>query len=74
MGQRTAFVYDTPLGEVTVACTREAVVGLWFGHRSLPGAKEEQTPLSDRCYTQLCEYLKGERKAFDLPLRAAAAD
>ena len=31
------------------------------------GAKEEH-PLLSRCYTQLCEYLKGERREFDLPL------
>jgi len=74
MEQRFAFIYPTTLGDMTVACAREAVVGLWFGNRIPAGAAEEETPLSARCYAQLCEYLRGERKTFDLPLAPQGTD
>ena len=63
-----AFVYSTSLGDITVACSREAVLGVWFGHRIPEGAAEKETQLSARCYGQICEYLRGERREFDLPL------
>lgn len=68
MEEICAFVYSTSLGDITVACSREAVVGLWFGRRIPEGAAEKETLLSARCYAQICEYLRGERREFDLPL------
>lgn len=67
MGQTYA-VYQTSLGPVSILCIDGQIGGLIFGHRPYVGAKEEKTPLSDRCFVQLSEYLAGERKRFDLPL------
>lgn len=37
-------------------------------------AENERTPLSDRVYEELCEYLRGERKSFDIPFALSGTD
>lgn len=64
------YVYETPVGEITVCCRDAEVTGLHFG-RFVPkeaGMKEARTELSDRVFAQLTEYFEGTRREFDLPL------
>lgn len=68
-------IVDTPLGELTVAASGDAIVGLYFPHHwylppegSLgPLTAVEDDALLTAAATQLREYLAGERSSFDLP-------
>lgn len=65
---KNAYFYNTILGKITIADNGESVTNLEFGQVQLGDAKYIETPLIKEAYTQLNEYLTGERKDFDLPL------
>ena len=64
---------DSPLGPMIVAATRRGLAGLWFdGQRHLPDSsawpRQDDHPVLRLAVTQLNEYFRGARTAFDLPL------
>ncbi|MPM97368.1 Bifunctional transcriptional activator/DNA repair enzyme Ada [bioreactor metagenome] len=61
-------VYDTPLGQITIACRGSAVAAVQFGHKIPSGAQEKRTDLMDRAASALNEYFSGSRKSFDIPI------
>jgi methylated-DNA-[protein]-cysteine S-methyltransferase len=78
MDMRHALV-DTPLGEITIVATDDAITGLYFRHhvRRPPrdalgraAAITDDEVLADAA-GQLFGYLAGRRHEFDLPLHAA---
>lgn len=73
MPDTTHFVYNTPLGPVTIASDGEAIVMLSFGVVEAPG-EARPTELTNRAANQLQEYLAGRRTAFDLPLAPRGSD
>lgn len=58
----------SPVGELTLGQTGEALSHLLFGHAELPGAVEGATPLLAEAKKQLEEYFAGARREFTLPL------
>ena len=60
------FTYETILGSVTFVEENGTLLAVTT-HRSYEGICQE-TPLIKEACRQLSEYLKGERKTFDLPL------
>ena len=74
--------FRTRLGDLTVSADEEALTGLYFpGHRHLPSAERlgaaiaaDADPLLVRAHEQLEQYLAGERREFDLPLRTGGDD
>ena len=61
------YTYETAeLGSVTFVEEDGALLAI-STHRTFEGI-EQETPLIKEAYRQLSEYLKGERKGFDLPL------
>ncbi len=61
---------QTPIGTVTIVEQDLAIVALCFEHEPDSGDTcENPTPLLTRADEQLCEYFRGQRKTFDLPLR-----
>ena len=60
------YSYETMLGSVTFFEEDGALLAI-STHRTFEGI-EQETPLIKEAYRQLSEYLKGERKDFDLPL------
>ena len=60
------YSYETMLGSVTFVEEDGALLAI-STHRTFEGI-EQETPLIKDAYRQLSEYLKGERKGFDLPL------
>ena len=60
------YSYETVLGSVTFVEEDGALLAI-STHRTFEGM-EQETPLIKEAYRQLSEYLKGERKGFDLPL------
>lgn len=61
------FTYETVLGDVTFVEEDGAL--LVISMKSDHGGKEAETPLIKDAFRQLSEYLIGERKEFDLPIR-----
>ncbi len=68
---------ETPLGKVWLAASPAGLCGLWFdGQRHLPALLAHPTawpqasshPVLQTAALQLCQYLQGERKGFDVPL------
>ena len=60
------YSYETKLGSVTIVEEDGALLAITT-HRTYEGIKQE-TLLIKEAYSQLSEYLLGERKSFDLPL------
>ena len=61
------FTYETVLGDVTLVEEDGAL--LVISMKSDHGGKVVETPLIKDAFRQLSEYLIGERKEFDLPIR-----
>ena len=66
------FTYETILGSVTFVEEDGALLAITT-HRSYEVICQE-TPLVKEACRQLSEYLKGERKTFDLPLNPKGTD
>ena len=66
------FTYDTVLGSVTFVEEDGALLAITT-HRPYEGI-EQKTALIKEAYRQLSEYLKGERRMFDLPLNPRGTD
>ena len=66
------YTYKTELGSVTFVEEDGALLAI-STHRSAEGVCQE-TILIKEAHQQLCEYLKGERKVFDLPLNPQGTD
>ena len=61
------YSYETKLGSVTIVEEDGSLLAITT-HRSYQGMCQETTLIKE-AYLQLTEYLKGERKIFDLPLK-----
>ena len=66
------YSYETKLGSVTFVEEDGTLLAI-STHRAFEGI-EQETPLIKEAYRQLTEYLHGERKIFDLPLRMKGPD
>ena len=61
--------YELPVGQVTIAETREAISHLVYnGETRLSGYEAKETTLIKETAKQLNEYFSGKRRSFDLPL------
>ena len=67
-------VYDTFNDKVTIICNDDAVVGLKMGEVSVENGTCQRTPLMDKAVKELKEYLQGERKYFDVPLKLEGSE
>jgi methylated-DNA-[protein]-cysteine S-methyltransferase len=45
-----------------------------FGHENLPDSRVNETALLKDAHKQISEYLKGERRSFDLPLSPSGTE
>ena len=71
-------VTQSPIGDLTLTGDGEALTGLYMeSHRHAPpvdpAARRDAAPFRDALW-QLAEYFAGERRAFDLRLRASGSD
>ena len=66
------YSYETELGSVTFAEEDGALLAI-STHHVYDGICQETTLIKE-AHQQLSEYLKGERKSFDLPLRMKGTD
>lgn len=71
--KQTYFVYQTPLGRITLASDGQALTHLVFGVADLAGTNKP-TSLTNRASTEILEYLAGKRTKFDIPLNPQGSD
>lgn len=71
--ESTYFVYNTPLGRLTIASNGSAITHVLFGDHQLAGERRATT-LTNLASNQLQEFLAGRRKEFDLPLEPEGTD
>ena len=68
--QNTYYVYETKIGEITIANNGAAITAVHLEVKEDLG-EYCRTALTDRAAFQLNEYLAGKRQVFDIPLEAA---
>lgn len=67
---KKGYFYETAIGHIGIAEEDGFITNLFFGQSAAPDLFEVmETRLLARAAAQLAEYLRGERRAFDLPLR-----
>lgn len=69
-----AWVYDLPVGPMTLAGEEDGLAVADFGARSDPSWRMEERPLLRRACEELREYFAGRRREFDLPLAPRGTD
>ena len=65
------YTYATILGDVTIAEEDGFIVNVNIKKEMQGDYINHETKLISNAYKQLDEYLRGDRKEFDLPLKAA---
>ena len=66
------FTYETVLGDVTLVEEDGALLAISM--KSIQEGTELETPIIQEAHRQITEYLKGERKVFDLTIRLRGTD
>ena len=66
------FTYETVLGDVTLVEEDGALLSISL--KSIQEGTELETPIIQEAPRQITEYLKGERRVFDLPIRLRGTD
>ena len=66
------FTYETVLGDVTLVEEDGALLAISL--KSIQEGTELETAIIKEAHRQITEYLKGERKVFDLPIRLRGTD
>ena len=66
------FTYETVLGDVTLVEEDGALLAISL--KSIQEGTEQETTIIQEAHRQINEYLKGERKVFDLPIRLRGTD
>jgi len=70
----TIFFYDTKVGRVGIAQKNEKVIAVVYdSERYDPSWIEKETPLTEKTFKQIEEYLNGKRKTFDIDIHYASA-
>ena len=67
MAKQNYYTYFTNYGPLSIAARGKYVTNVALGQREFPGAFEP-SDVTNRCATQILQYLSGKRKGFDLPL------
>jgi methylated-DNA-[protein]-cysteine S-methyltransferase len=68
------FFYNADIGKITIAEEDGYITHVLFGHENLPDSRVNETALLKDAHKQISEYLKGERRSFDLPLSPSGTE
>ena len=71
---KNIYFYDTDMGNITIAEEDGFITHLLFGHEELPDSRVNESPLLKEAHKQIVEFLKGQRKSFDLPLSPSGTE
>ena len=64
---KNVFYYDSDIGKIGIAEENSFITNVFFGDE-LKDFTINETPIMKEAHNQIEEYLKGERKYFDLPI------
>ena len=65
---KKVFFYDTIIGRIGITEEAGAISRVFYGADTTPDPHIIGTPLIQKTYKQISEYLSGKRASFDLPL------
>lgn len=68
------YSFDTRIGALTVTEKSGFINGLYFGRLNPKGYENGKTELIETCIAQIEEYLRGDRREFQLPLLMEGTD
>lgn len=69
------FYYETPIGKLGIAEEYGFLTNIYFMNAKQPlDAKLYETETIKETFNQLCEYFRGDRKEFDIPLNPSGTD
>lgn len=72
---KKVFCYNTPLGQMFFAEEGGWITDITLTEFAIQGVGQlEETPVLQQAYGQIIEYLDGQRKSFDLPLKLQGTD
>ena len=71
---KNVFYYDTDIGRIGIAEDGNFITNVFFENEELEDIKINETPLIKEAHKQIEEYLRGERKSFDLPISASGTE
>ena len=71
---KSVFYYDTDIGRIGIAEDGNFITNVFFENEELEDIKINETPLIKEAHKQIEEYLRGERKSFDLPISASGTE
>lgn len=71
--EQTFFVYNTPLGHITLAQCDGALTHMAFGRERFAGS-EKAVAITNQAATELMQYFAGKRRSFDIPLAPQGSD
>ncbi|MDP4133233.1 MAG: methylated-DNA--[protein]-cysteine S-methyltransferase [Bacillota bacterium] len=63
-----SYIYDTPVGKITLQADNKALTALLFGEYSIKEGINEENKILNQAYIELWEYFNGARKDFSVPL------
>ncbi len=69
----TYYIYKTQFGEITISSNGRSITGIKLGGTTLSG-KLEPTALTNKCSSEILEYLSGKRTSFDMPISQDGTD
>ena len=72
---KNLWYYDLDIGKIGIAAENGCIVQVLFERdKCPPNFEAAKTPLTDNAAEQLGQYLKGNRKEFELPLLPKGTD
>ena len=71
---KSVFYYDSDIGKIGIAEDGNSITNVFFGDDGLQNIKVYETPLIKEAHKQIEEYLRGERKSFDLPISPSGTE
>lgn len=60
--------YQTSIGSITIVEQQNNIIGILFGQVKPQNAMMQETELLKKTYSQIREYLEGNRKEFTIPI------
>ena len=71
---KSVFFYDSDIGRIGIGEDGGAITHIFFEKEEGGNFEVRETPLIKRAHKQLEEYLRGERRTFDLPLNPSGTE
>jgi methylated-DNA-[protein]-cysteine S-methyltransferase len=65
---------ESPLGTIHLVADEHALIGAYLPAQEKPDAARGTSPILEQAARELCEYFRGERRTFEVPVRGDGTD